>query len=315
LAHQPDYYLFEQLAHFSHLSGLLYPICIASQCPQLSHLPSPPFMPTRSPPPQCNHCIAGSQMNLMLVKGFVHEVLPQSRMSRSVLQATLCHLEAICAKVPEHIEKEKIGEGAQGGADLSGNIVQGDLEAEEWKELSLDSVMADFVHMDAAVEVDTAKADAKATVKVVDSNDAPQSASSFMSQLLLSNSVNGLKLHLMQNLIKKPKVPLLVPLPLLLLCPCTFLTSLTLPLKFAQGQCYSNKAWAKLSRLPPCEIGCYECTLGDALKCPWVGKTPVVSLSSNRNMVTVQNGNGNIVGFSTPPPCHLSPNLKGTGLR
>jgi hypothetical protein len=62
-----------------------------------------------------------------------------------------------------------------GGSRLSGNIVQGDLEAEEWKELSLDSVMADFVHMDAAVEVDTAKADAKATVKVVDSNDAPQS--------------------------------------------------------------------------------------------------------------------------------------------
>jgi hypothetical protein len=59
-------------------------------------------------------------MNLVLVKGFVHEVLPQSRMSRSVLQA---YLEAIHAKVPELVEKEEIGEGLQGEAGLSNKIV------------------------------------------------------------------------------------------------------------------------------------------------------------------------------------------------
>jgi len=67
------------------------------------------------------------------------------------------------------------------------------------------------------------------------------------------------------------------------LCPRrTFLASLILALKFTQGQCYSNEAWAKLSGLPPCKIGCYEHALGDA----WVGKTPVGSaaalLSANR---------------------------------
>ena len=226
-------------------------------------------------------------------------------MSGSVLQA---YLEAIRAKVPELVEKEEIGEGVQGEVGLSNKIVQGDLKADEWKELSLDSVMVD---VDAAVNIDTAKADAMATVKVVDSDDALQSASSFTFQLLSSNYVNGIKSHLVQNLIKKPKAPLLVSLPPPLLCPCTFLVSLTLPSKFKQGRCYSNKAWAKLSGLPPREISHYEC--------PWVSKTlagsPAVSPSSNRAVVTVQNGNANIVRFGTPLPCHLSSNSKGAGLR
>ena len=77
-------------------------------------------MPVHSLPPQHNHCITGSQTNLVLVKGFVHEVLPQSCMSRSVLQA---YLEAIRAKVPKLIEKEEIGERVQGEAGLSNKIV------------------------------------------------------------------------------------------------------------------------------------------------------------------------------------------------
>jgi len=226
-------------------------------------------------------------------------------MSGSVLQA---YLEAICTKVPELVEKEEIGEGVQGEVGLSNKIAQGDLEADEWKELSLDSVMVD---MDAAVNIDTAKADAMATVKVVDSDDTLQSASSFTFQLSSSNYVNGIKSHLVQNLIKKPKAPLLVSLPPPLLCPCTVLASLTLPSKFKQGRCYSNKAWVKLSGLPPCEISHCEC--------PWVSKTlagsPVVSPSSNRAVVTVQNGNANIVRFGTLLPCHLSSNSKGAGLR
>ena len=85
-------------------------------------------MPVCSLPLQHNHCITSSQINLVLVKGFVHEVLPQSHMSGSVLQA---YLEAIHTKVPELVEKEEIGEGVQGEVGLSNKIIQGDLKADE----------------------------------------------------------------------------------------------------------------------------------------------------------------------------------------
>jgi hypothetical protein len=63
---------------------------------------------------------------------------------------------------------------------LANRIVQGDLEAEEWRELSLHSIMADFIHLDAAVDSGSAGAYAMATVRVVDGNggdDVPQSVS------------------------------------------------------------------------------------------------------------------------------------------
>jgi hypothetical protein len=63
--------------------------------------------------------------------------------------------------------------------------------------------------MDAAVDTGTAKAEAIATVKVANTDDAPQSASSFKSQLSSSNpdfTLSGLKPHLVQNLIKKPNI-------------------------------------------------------------------------------------------------------------
>jgi hypothetical protein len=48
-------------------------------------------------------------------------------------------------KIPELVEKENMGDGVQGEPDLSDNIVQGDLEAEGWKELFMDFAMADFI--------------------------------------------------------------------------------------------------------------------------------------------------------------------------
>jgi hypothetical protein len=42
----------------------------------------------------------------------------------------LCYLEAIHSKVPDLVQKEKMGEGVQGELDLSGKIVQGDLNAD-----------------------------------------------------------------------------------------------------------------------------------------------------------------------------------------
>jgi hypothetical protein len=300
---------------------------------------SPPFISTHAAQ-QPDHCIDGSQTNFVPIKGFVHEVLRQSRTSGSVLQTALCYLEAIRGKVPLLVEKEKMGEGVQGEPDLSSKIVQGDLEAEEWREFSLDSVMADFIHMDAAVDINSAEADAMATVKVEDSDDAPRGTSSFTSQLSSSNpdfTLNGLKSHLVQNLVKKPKVPSgplppLAPLPSPLLCPRrTFLASLILASKFTQDRCYSNKAWAKLSGLPPREIGRCERALGDALEWRlWVGKTPAggpaTTSSANRTVVrsksdgelfmsSSQNENHSMAGFSTPPPRNSPPNSKGAGLR
>jgi hypothetical protein len=100
---------------------------------------------------------------------------------------------------------------------------------------------------------------------VVDGDDALPSGSSFVSSQSVSSTetadftLTGLKSHLVQNLTKKPKVPSgpfppLAPLPSPFLCPRrTFLASLILASKFTQDRCYSNKAWAKLSSLPPRE--------------------------------------------------------------
>jgi hypothetical protein len=66
--------------------------------------------------------------------------------------------------------------------------------------------MVDYIHQDTVIDVNTTKADAMATVKVVDSDDTPRGASSF--------TLNGLKSHLVHNLlVKKPKVvaPLATP--------------------------------------------------------------------------------------------------------
>ncbi|KAF8954724.1 hypothetical protein BDZ97DRAFT_1588381, partial [Flammula alnicola] len=46
----------------------------------------------------------------------------------------------------------------------------------------------------------------------------------------------------------------------------TFLASLILASKFFQDKCYSNRPWAKLSVLPPREIGRCERALGQALE-------------------------------------------------
>src|ERR1700683_953827 len=86
---------------------------------------SPPFMSTHATQ-QPNHCIDSSQTNVVLIKGFVHKVLHQLHTSGSVLQMTLCYLEAICSKVPDLVQKEKMG--VQGELDLSDKIVQGDLD-------------------------------------------------------------------------------------------------------------------------------------------------------------------------------------------
>jgi hypothetical protein len=88
----------------------------------------------------------------------------------------LCYLKAIRSKVPELVEKVKMGVGVRGEPDLSGKIIQGDLEAEEWREFAFDSVMADYIHLDAVVDVNITKADTMTTVKVGDGDEVPRGA-------------------------------------------------------------------------------------------------------------------------------------------
>jgi len=50
--------------------------------------------------------------------------------SGNILQMALCYLEAIRSKVSDLVQKEKMREGVQGELDLSGKIVQGDLDTD-----------------------------------------------------------------------------------------------------------------------------------------------------------------------------------------
>ncbi|KAF7973288.1 hypothetical protein HWV62_15663 [Athelia sp. TMB] len=210
------------------LQQLPSPITPSHPSPESSSFPA---TPEHFQPPQ-----------LVPLKGFVHEVLRRSRTSGTVLQTALCYLEAIRVKVPELVEKEKNCTGVQGEVDISHRIVQGDLEAEEWRELALDSVMADFIPLDVAVD-----RDATPTTKALEYQVAVHPVSIPVPTLTTAS----LKSHVaQQNLAKKPTVlngPLRVsPMPLLpspLLCPRrTFLASLILASKFTQDRCYSNKA-------------------------------------------------------------------------
>ncbi|KZP34733.1 hypothetical protein FIBSPDRAFT_1035709 [Athelia psychrophila] len=257
---------------------------------------------------------------LVPLKGFVHEVLRRSRTSGSVLQTALCYLEAIRSKVPELVEKEKNGTGVQGEIDLTYRVVQGDLEAEEWRELALDSVMANFIHLDAAVDLDVRDQDTVPATKVPEHDEIVLPISTPAPTLSATTSLSGLKSHIAQvNLAKKHKTPSgplapMPPLPSPLLCPRrTFLASLILASKFTQDRCYSNKAWAKLSGLPPREIGRCERALGDALDWRlWVGKAP-----TNTRPVARSQSDGDLFAESTASSkaSMAAPSLTSSGLR
>ena len=70
-----------------------------------------------------------------------------------------------------HGEKEDGRGSLQEEPDLLDKIVLGNIDSEERKEFPLDSIMADFIHMDAAININSAEADAMTTVKMEDSDD------------------------------------------------------------------------------------------------------------------------------------------------
>ncbi|KAF9051128.1 hypothetical protein BDZ89DRAFT_1057002 [Hymenopellis radicata] len=189
--------------------------------------------------------------SLVPVRAFIQEVLKRSKTTGSVLQTALCYLEAIRPQVVELAELEKSGQGIRGEPELGDRIVPGtqadfDLEA---------SLSMDFnLHPPSTVDSQEGSAlgsDDSMTKTVIDDHATKKTAPASLGPL--------------------------PPLPSPLLCPRrAFLASLILASKFMQDKCYSNRAWAKLSGLPPREISRCERALGDALGWRlWVGKTPV----------------------------------------
>lgn len=217
------------------------------------------------------------------MKGFVHEVLRRSRTSGSVLQTALCYLEAIRAKVPELVTQEKGHPGSTCEKESVERIVQGEVSASS---AGLDGLYSSSETSAGNGLLDTIRIN-PITLEVDSAFPEP------------GFDANKVSLHK-----PKPSSSCLTPLPPLpspLLCPRrTFLASLILASKFMQDRCYSNRAWAKLSGLPPREIGRCERALGEALEWRlWVGKLPAAPVASGRALTKCKS-ESNILLRSNP---------------
>jgi len=218
--------------------------------------------------------------NLVPIKGFVHEVLRRSRTSGCVLQTALCYLEAIRSKIPEIARQENAGIQAEDSPERITMATEAELDLHHHtgSSLSWDSIINTEKYQDE---------DVMATVRVHDDDlDICHSIRSCLPQV----PDPGPKLQPSNGQTSCSTSPLPSPL----LCPRrAFLASLILASKFTQDKCYSNRAWAKLSGLPPREIGRCERALGEALEWRlWVGKRPVtaqtLSPTVNRPVVRSQ---------------------------
>lgn len=266
-----------------------------------TQLPSP-ISPTTQPSPTPAPCIPDSyslhspkipltpgssdqapRCDVAPMKGFVHEVLRRSRTSGSVLQTALCYLEAIRAKVPELVSQEKGCPGSTCERESIERIVQGEVSA-----------------FCAGLDGPTSSSEMSAGNGLLDTirvNPITLEADSVFPEPALD--ADKVSLH-------KPKqssgcLTPLPPLPSPLLCPRrTFLASLILASKFMQDRCYSNRAWAKLSGLPPREIGRCERALGEALEWRlWVGKLPAAPVATGRALTKCKS-ESNILLRSSP---------------
>ena len=171
----------------------------------------------------------------------MHEVLRRSRTSGIVLQTALCYLEAIRPGIPNLLREEKMGIRAYYEPETR---ILPATEAEIAQEAVLNVLEIP--------KESEGNDDGMNTVRVADdTHDFDSEPNETFSHLTSAS------------------------LPSPLLCPRrTFLASVILASKFSQDKCYSNRAWAKLSGLPPREIGRCERALGQALGWRlWVGKT------------------------------------------
>jgi len=243
-----------------------------------THLPSP-ISPTTQPTPMTSPVPLYSaqpvvrpqhqRCDIAPIKGFVHEVLRRSRTSGTVLQTALCYLEAIRSKVPELVRKEKQGLSSSSPvASDDARISQSEVGIDYDPDLG-DPALATEISSSggllATVRVNPISCDANASFSTDPGLDTD-------------------KVTAHKSKTDNTSLPPLPPLPSPLLCPRrTFLASLILASKFMQDRCYSNRAWAKLSGLPPREIGRCERALGEALEWRlWVGKLPAAQTASGR---------------------------------
>ncbi|KAG2146041.1 uncharacterized protein EDB93DRAFT_1086768 [Suillus bovinus] len=232
-------------------------------CIPNSYSPEIPLTPeSRDQAPRCD---------IAPMKGFVHEVLRRSRTSGTVLQTALCYLEAIRAKIPELVSQEKGHPGSTCEKESVERIVQSEVSPSC-----------------AGLDGPTSSPETSAGNGLLDTiriNPITLEADSIFAEPVLG-SRQGLPLP---------------PLPSPLLCPRrTFLASLILASKFMQDRCYSNRAWAKLSGLPPREIGRCERALGEALEWRlWVGKLPAAPVASGRALTKCKS-ESNILLRSSP---------------
>ena len=259
------------------------------------HLPSP-ISPTTQPTPDISPVASYSSQPAVRpqltwcetapMRGFVHEVLRRSRTSGSVLQTALCYLEAIRSKVPDLVQKEK--QAFSPVASGEDRISQG-VGIEYETDLSSPTDVLSSNSLLATVRINPISYEADGsfpTESTFDSEKVPTHESKTDDSSLSP----------------------LPPHPSPLLCPRrTFLASLILASKFMQDRCYSNRAWAKLSGLPPREIGRCERALGEALEWRlWVGKLPAAQSTSGRPL-TKSKSESDIRFAGNPPMAHTTP--------
>lgn len=267
-----------------------------------TQLPSP-ISPTThpSPPPSTpsNESLEAllNPRNNVPIRGFVHEVLRRSRTSGTVLQTALCYLEAIRLRIPELLRQEKSGEGYKGEVELDSRITPAteaelELESQTTDSSSCGSEVPTLVVNDCGDDMDTVKvSDCDSDI---DCTGMSTSAVAYGLGNVALQSAAGDDTSKKSKVANSPLAPL-PPLPSPLLCPRrAFLASLILASKFTQDKCYSNRAWAKLSGLPPREIGRCERALGDALEWRlWVGKAPSSASPSSSSTPLASQGTGN----------------------
>ena len=193
--------------------------------------------------------LPANDSDLLPIRSFVHEVLRRSRTSGIVLQTALCYLEAVRPEVPNLLREERMGIRAYYEPE---SRVLPATEAELAQEAVLNVLEIS--------ELSEGNDDCVNTVRITDdAHDFDCEPKEFQEENFT------------------PSTSASLPSPLL--CPRrTFLASVILASKFSQDKCYSNRAWAKLSGLPPREIGRCERALGQALGWRlWVGKTSISS--------------------------------------
>ena len=268
-----------------------------------THLPSP-ISPTTQPTPVTSPVASHSaqpvvcqlqRCDITPIKGFVHEVLRRSRTSGTVLQTALCYLEAIRSRVPDLVRKEKQAFSSSSPvASDDGRISQGEVGIDY--DTDLDSPI---------LSTETSSSDSLlATVRV---NPISHGADASFS---MEPGLDTDKVPAHKSKTDNISLPPLPPLPSPLLCPRrTFLASLILASKFMQDRCYSNRAWAKLSGLPPREIGRCERALGEALEWRlWVGKLPAAQSASGRAL-TKSKSESDICLSENPPMAHTASDM------